>query len=143
MNLPSLLHLYSAVIYSNAKCRAKRLIVVIVLGSVVWFSNLESADSIGLSLPPTTIIRVQPRDPFEVKIAKIKKQLKNGIDPVQIESKSTKLRGNKVLIKGSHGRYLVETVGDQVNILGIGDCSNNIVGFQKLMNDMYDANLKY
>jgi hypothetical protein len=79
--------------------------------------------------------------------AKIKKQLKEGIDPVHIGSKSTKLRGNKVLIKGSHGRYLVETVGDEVHILGIGDCSNNVVDFQKLMNNMYnnmyDTNLKY
>lgn len=48
-----------------------------------------------------------------------------------------------MLIKGSHGRYLVETVGDQVNILGIGDRSNNIVDFKEIMNEMYDTNLKY
>ena len=77
--------------------------------------------------------------------AKIKKQLKDGTDPVHIGSKSTKLRGNKVLIKGKHGRYLVETVDDQVNILGIGDRSNkkNMGTFEKLMNDTYDVYLKY
>lgn len=75
--------------------------------------------------------------------AKIKKQLKDVIDPVQIGSKSAKLRGNKVLIKGKHGRYLVETISDQVNILGISDRGKNTKTFDNLMNYMYDVNLKY
>jgi hypothetical protein len=56
---------------------------------------------------------------------------------------SRKFRGNKVLIKRNHGRYIIETVGDQVNILEIEDRGNNIVDFRILMNKMYDINLQY
>jgi hypothetical protein len=39
------------------------------------------------------------------------------------------------LIKGGHGRYLVEISGYQVNVLGIGARANNqnMKTFQKLM----------
>jgi len=33
---------------------------VITLISVVWFSNLKSAEAIGLSMPPTPMVKVQP-----------------------------------------------------------------------------------
>lgn len=77
--------------------------------------------------------------------AKVQKQLKDGIEPVDIGKKSAKLRGNKVLIKGKHGRYLVETTGHDIHILGIGDRSSrqNMLTFTKLMNKVYKTNLKY
>jgi len=75
----------------------------------------------------------------------IKKRINEGVNPIDIGKKSTNLSGNKVLIKGAHGRYVVEISGDQVNVLGIGACGNykNMKTFQKLMNEMYDLNLQY
>lgn len=75
----------------------------------------------------------------------IKKRINQGVDPIDIGKKSTNLPGNKVLIKGGHGRYLVEIFGDQVNILGIGARGNNknMQTFQNLMNEMYNLNLQY
>jgi len=75
----------------------------------------------------------------------IKKRINGGVHPINIGKKSTNLSGNKVLIKGAHGRYLVEIFGDQVNVLGIGARGNNrnMQTFQNLMNEMYDLNLQY
>jgi hypothetical protein len=46
---------------------------VIALVSGVWFSNLESVEAIGLSVPPTPVVRVQPsyKHTSEVKIVPI------------------------------------------------------------------------
>ena len=75
----------------------------------------------------------------------IKKRINEGVNPIDIGKKSTNLPGNKVLIKGAHGRYVVEISRDQVNVLGIGARGNNknMKTFQKLMNEMYDLNLQY
>ena len=75
----------------------------------------------------------------------IKKRINEGVKPIDIGKKSTNLPGNMVLIKGAHGRYVVEISGDQVNVLGIGARGNNknMKTFQKLMNKMYDLNLQY
>ena len=75
----------------------------------------------------------------------IKKRINEGVNPIDIGKKSTNLPGNKVLIKGAHGRYVVEISGDQVNVLGIGARGNNknMKTFQKLMNEMYNLNLQY
>jgi len=40
---------------SNINHKTKRVILVITLVSVVWFSNLESVEAIGLSLPPIPV----------------------------------------------------------------------------------------
>ena len=58
---------------SNVNHKTKRVILVIALVSGVWFSNLESVEAMGLSVPPTPVIRVQPsyEHPSEVKIAPI------------------------------------------------------------------------
>nr|WPV76384.1 hypothetical protein [Naviculales sp.] len=58
---------------SNAKFKIKRVIIVSGLVSVVWFSNLESAETIGLSIPPAPVIRFQPsyEHQFEVRISKM------------------------------------------------------------------------
>lgn len=58
----------------NGKDGTKRIILIIALASVVWFSNLESAEAIGLSLPPSQIVRVHKSSydyRSEIKIAKI------------------------------------------------------------------------
>jgi hypothetical protein len=43
-----------------ANRRTKRIILIIALASGVWFSNLESAEAIGLSMPSAPVVRVQP-----------------------------------------------------------------------------------
>jgi hypothetical protein len=75
----------------------------------------------------------------------IKKRINSGVNPINIGKKSTNLSGNKGLIKGAHGRYVVEIFGDQVNVLGIDARGNNrnMQTFQNLMNEMYDLNLQY
>ena len=42
----------------NLKNKSKRIVVVISLASVVWFSNLESAEAIDLTMPPALVVRV-------------------------------------------------------------------------------------
>lgn len=75
----------------------------------------------------------------------IKKRIKESVNPIDIGKKSTKLSGNKVLVKRAHGRYLLEISGHQVDVLGIGGRGNsqNMETFQNLMNEMYDLNLQY
>ena len=76
---------------------------------------------------------------------RIKKRLKEGINPVDITKTSTPVASNKVLIKGDAGRYLVEKSGNQVNVLGMCDRGNkkNVKSFQNLINEMYGLNLQY
>ena len=76
---------------------------------------------------------------------RIKKRIEAGVGPMDIGQKTIELPGNKVLIKGSHGRYLFETFHDQVDVLGIGNLANaqNIETFKNLMNDLYGLDLKY
>jgi len=75
----------------------------------------------------------------------IKKRLKEGVNPIDIGKKSTRISSNKVLIKGAHGRYVVEISGNQVNVLGIGARGNakNMNNFRDLMNEKYGLNLQY
>jgi len=56
---------------SNLNFKTKRLIVVITLVSGFWFSNLESAEAIGLSMPPIPVVKVQPnyKHTYEIKVA--------------------------------------------------------------------------
>ena len=84
-------------------------------------------------------------NPYRTPPRVVDQGLGAGVNPIDIGKKSTNLPGNKVLIKGAHGRYVVEISGDQVNVLGIGARGNNknMKTFQKLMNEMYDLNLQY
>ena len=76
---------------------------------------------------------------------RIKRRLKEGVNPIDIGPKTAAVAKDKVLIKGAHGRYLIEVSGNEVNVLGIGARSNkkNMQTFEKLMNKMYDLNLQY
>ena len=76
---------------------------------------------------------------------RIKKRLKDGVNPVDIGRKSTPVSSDKVLIKGDSGRYLVQVSGDQVTVLGICVRGNqkNLESFKNLMNERYDVNLQY
>jgi hypothetical protein len=76
---------------------------------------------------------------------RIKKPLEEGINPVDRSKESAAVASDKVLIKGKNGRYLVEVVGKQVNVLGICDRGNrkNIKTFEKLMNKLYNVKLQY
>ena len=56
---------------SNTKRKTKRVIIVVCLGLVLVFSNVQSVEAIGLSLPPTPVVKVQPnyKDTYEMKVA--------------------------------------------------------------------------
>ena len=77
---------------------------------------------------------------------RIIKRLEEGVDPVNIGKKSVPVAKDIVLIKGKHGRYLVEVSGEgKVKVLGMAARGNmkNINRFQTLMNTMYGVDLKY
>lgn len=76
---------------------------------------------------------------------RIKERLEKGVNPIDIGPNTAAVAKDKVLIKGAHGRYLVEVSENQVNILGICYRGNkkNVSRFEKLMNEMYDVNLQY
>ena len=56
---------------SNAKDKTKKVIVVILLGGALYFSNVQPSEAIGLSLPPTPVVKVQPKykHRYEMKVA--------------------------------------------------------------------------
>ena len=60
---------------SNVKDKTKRLIIVISLATVVWFSDLESVQAIGLLMPPAPVVRVQPSFEHSLKKPEIAKQV--------------------------------------------------------------------
>jgi hypothetical protein len=76
---------------------------------------------------------------------RIKKRLEEGANPIDIGPNTAAVAKDKVLIKGAHGRYLVEVSGNQVNVLGICSRGNkkNVNSFEKLMNELYNVNLQY
>lgn len=57
----------------NLKGKSKRIVIVISLATVVWFSNLESVSAIGLLMLPTSVVIVQPsyQHDSKVQIAKV------------------------------------------------------------------------
>jgi hypothetical protein len=44
----------------NLNGKTKRIVVVVSLATVVWFSNLESVSAMGLPMPSAPVVRVQP-----------------------------------------------------------------------------------
>ena len=74
---------------------------------------------------------------------RVKNDIKQGIHPVNIGG-SGFVSANKVLIKCSKGRYLVEVVDTKVDILGISLRSNKkfMKKFETLMNKLYNLNLQ-
>nr|YP_010472244.1 hypothetical protein NDC64_pgp099 [Navicula tsukamotoi]UVG41709.1 hypothetical protein [Navicula tsukamotoi] len=59
---------------SNARNKTKKVIVVVLLGGALYFSNVQPSQAIGLSMPPaTTMIRVEPsyQDHSKVQIASV------------------------------------------------------------------------
>ena len=57
----------------NVKRKSKRIVVVSILVSTLWFSNVQPSPAIGLSMPPAPVVRVQPsyQHDSKVKIAKV------------------------------------------------------------------------
>ena len=73
----------------------------------------------------------------------IKEQIKQGIHPVNLSSKSTFVSPTKVLIKKPKGRYLVEVTDTHVEIVGMskrGD-DQGLAQFQRSMNELYDLKI--
>ena len=68
---PELVYQFMTKLSSNTKRKTKRVIIVVCLGFVLVFSNIESVEAIGLSLPPTPVVTVQPnyKDTYEMKVA--------------------------------------------------------------------------
>lgn len=116
---------------------------MVALGGVVWFSNLESAEAIGLSMPPAPVVRFQPsyEHPFEVRISKMIARKNDRIsyksnkeilfliyltDP-RVSSNEQILKVVKKLRGGSWG--LLGTVGLIILIFSMGE------GFVPNLND--------
>ena len=61
--------------------KKRKILVSVVLVTIDYFSNLKSAEAIGLSLPPRQVVRVEQNyvDKSEVKIAKIVTRKKDRI----------------------------------------------------------------
>jgi hypothetical protein len=53
---------------SNAKDKTRKVIVVILLGGALYFSNVQPSEAIGLSIPPAPMIRVQPSYQYDSKV---------------------------------------------------------------------------
>nr|YP_010283133.1 hypothetical protein MKU15_pgp058 [Nitzschia traheaformis]ULD15897.1 hypothetical protein [Nitzschia traheaformis] len=53
---------------SNAKYKTKKIIVVIILGGALYFSNVQASEAIGLSMPAAPVVRVQPSYQYDSKI---------------------------------------------------------------------------
>ena len=58
-------------ISSKVNRKSKRVIIIITLVSTLWFSNVQSAPAMGLSIPTAPVVRIQPnyRHSSEVKTA--------------------------------------------------------------------------
>ena len=70
---PEAVYVFVRKLPSKAKRKVKTVIVVISLGVALCFSNVQSSEAMGLSVPPAPVVRVQPsyKHPSEVKIAKV------------------------------------------------------------------------
>ena len=57
----------------NLKGKSKKIVVMISLVTIVWFSNLESVSAIGLPIPAMPVERIQPSYQYDynVQIAKV------------------------------------------------------------------------
>lgn len=53
---------------SKVNRKSKRVIVVITLVSTLWFSNVQPAPAIGLSIPAAPVVRVQPSYQYDSKV---------------------------------------------------------------------------
>ena len=53
---------------SNAKNKTRKVIVVIILGNTIFFSNPRSSEAVGLNVLPEPVIRVQPSYQYDSKI---------------------------------------------------------------------------
>ena len=74
----------------------------------------------------------------------VKSQLEDGIHPVNLSEKSTFVSSTKVLVKKNEGRYIVNVSDTHADILGLSSRTNQVCmeRFEKLMNELYDLNLK-
>ena len=56
---------------SNAKNKTKKVIVVILLGGALYFSNVQASEAIGLSMPPAPVVRIQLSYQYDSKVQKL------------------------------------------------------------------------
>jgi hypothetical protein len=86
------------------------------------------------------------KDPLLKKeYARVKKSMKEGIHPINVGYNSAFVSSDKVLIKCSKGRYLVEVGDTKVDIIGgvARGSDKSVKSFEKLMNKMYNLDLQY
>lgn len=69
------------IIIAKDKTKLKRVMVVIFLGGAFYFSNVQSSEATGLSMPPRPVVRVQPsyQYDFKTRIAKVIPRKENRI----------------------------------------------------------------
>jgi len=92
------------------------------------------------------LVKNSLKDPLLKKeYARVKKSMKEGIHPINVGYNSAFVSSDKVLIKCSKGRYLVEVGDTKVDIIGVvaRGSDKSVKSFEKLMNKMYNLDLKY
>ena len=74
----------------------------------------------------------------------VKSQIEDKIHTVNLSKKSTFVSSTKVLVKKNEGRYIVNVSDTHADILGLSSRTNQVCmeKFEKLMNELYDLNLK-
>ena len=122
----------------NLNSKTKREIVVITLASVFWFSNLESIQAMGLSVPPTPVVKLEPNYKHidEIKVAPtvspkldkitFMKYRELPICIYMMDERFLKTSEISKLIKKLRGGTLIETAGFLIlivvlwQIMGVG-----------------------
>lgn len=74
----------------------------------------------------------------------VKSQLEVGIHPVNLSERSTFVSSTENNSKKNRGRCIVDVSDTHADILGLSSRTNQgcIERFEKLMNELYDLNLK-
>ena len=71
----------------------------------------------------------------------VKSQIEDRIYPVNLSKKLTFVSSTKVLVKKGEGRYIVDVSDTHADILRLSSRTNQGC-IEKLMNELYDLNLK-
>ena len=74
----------------------------------------------------------------------IKKEIEQGIHPVNLSSKSTYISSTKVLVKKGEGRYIVDVSETHADIVGFSSRTDKkcMSKFKRLMNELYGLDIK-
>ena len=98
--------------------RSKKVIVLITLVSTLWFSNVESAPAIGLSIPAAPVVTIQPSDihSSEVKIAPT---VKSRLDKIVMMANNHSTHMIPLIYLNGHYSYINEQALKKLRAGGI------------------------